>query len=82
MQNDRRVRVSIETVDVAAQDKPFLQNDMGGEVRVKKVSNSLKYAAKNYTLRSALVQSSTHESIQSYYTQHQSKTNTTSINNQ
>ena len=47
--------MSTENVDVAAQDKPFLQNDMGGEVRVEKVSNSLKYAAKNYTLRSALV---------------------------
>ena len=82
MQKDRRVRVSIETVDVAVQDKPNLLNDMGGDVRVKEESGSLKYAAKNYTIRSALVQSSTHESIQSYYTQHQSNTNTTSINNQ
>ena len=47
--------MSIETVDVAAQDKPFLQNDMVGDVRVKEESGSLKYAAKNYTLRSALV---------------------------
>ena len=42
-------------MDVASQDKPFLLNDMGGDVRVKIESGSLKYAAKNYTLRSALV---------------------------
>ena len=47
MQNDRRVRVSIETEDVAAQDKPFLQNDMGGDVRVKEESGSLKYTETN-----------------------------------
>ena len=40
---------------VTAQDKLFLQNDMGDDVRLKDESGSLKYAAKNYTLRSALV---------------------------
>jgi len=47
--------VSIETVDVAAQEKPFLQNEMGGDVRVKEESGSLMYAAKNYTRRSVFV---------------------------
>ena len=46
--------MSTEKVDVAAQDKPFLLNDMGCEVRVEKVSDSLKYAAKNNTRRSFL----------------------------
>ena len=47
--------MSTEKVDVAAQDKPFLLNDMGGDVRVNEESGSLKNAAKNYTRRSALV---------------------------
>ena len=41
--------MSIETVDVAVQDKSFLLNDMGVEVRVEKVSYSLKYASNNHT---------------------------------
>ena len=47
--------MGIEKVDVVAQNKPFLQNEMGGNVRVKEESGALKYAAKNYTRRSALV---------------------------
>ena len=47
--------MSIETVDVAAQEKLFLQNDTGGDVRIKEESGSLKYVAKNNTQRSALV---------------------------
>ena len=44
-----------ETEDSATPGKPSVQNDLGGDVRVKKESGSLKYAAKTYTLRSALV---------------------------
>ena len=47
LQNDLGVRGENWTVDVAAQDKPYLLNDMGGDVRVKEESGSLKYAAKN-----------------------------------
>ena len=70
--------MSTEKVDVAAQDKPFLLNDMGGDVRVKKESGSLKYVETNYTRRSAPVQCSTYETIQNHYT-HQSIANRNSI---
>ena len=45
----------MKKVDSATLGRPSVPNDMGGDVRIKEESGSLKYVAKNYTLRSALV---------------------------
>ena len=63
--------MSIETVDYAILEKSNLQKDMGLSEEWEKNTVHLMGAAENFNRRSAFVQCSTDESIQSYYRQHQ-----------